>query len=325
MAEKSVYMGVYSRTDFPAGEDAAPRRWNVWSLNTGGFLVQPIDESTPKPANLVKISAELFFTQFRVITSDTLPQNSDVAIPGFNVVERTAKTADDPSRESAAQHHADESPQCDPAEPPFLQGSPRASITPARSPSSQAPNAAEQDLESLLFTMSADEPEAPSDSGESPSIPAPTSASARLSTGDDHAVSSDGGAVFEQKEAEVRASFSLALINLTTNKDAAVNALKTILEDRGPFFPEAKYVFSDFGLSLRRRHLLDLACLAHEKAHELAPADEHILFNLARSLYDSGRYREAEDRLRQALAIAPDFKPGLDFLHFLEQSENRSS
>jgi tetratricopeptide (TPR) repeat protein len=76
-------------------------------------------------------------------------------------------------------------------------------------------------------------------------------------------------------------------------------------------------MFSDFGTALRRRRLYALACLFHEKARGLDPKDEHILFNLARALYDGGNSAEAEARLREALKMAPNFQSGNDFLEFI--------
>jgi hypothetical protein len=126
-------------------------------------------------------------------------------------------------------------------------------------------------------------------------------------------------------EKQLRSDFSIAMIRLRSNRALALESLKKILEHRAPFEKEHKHMFSDFGTALRRSHLYAMSCGFHEKAKTLAPDDEHILFNLARALYDSGKVAQARDCLRQALDMDGAFKMGSAFLEFIERRGKEGS
>ncbi|MCL1889313.1 MAG: tetratricopeptide repeat protein [Desulfovibrionaceae bacterium] len=119
-------------------------------------------------------------------------------------------------------------------------------------------------------------------------------------------------------ENEMRSDFSLALMRLRSNRRTAIEDLEKILKRKAPFKAEHKHMFSDFGTALRRQKVNALACRFHERARELSPNDEHILFNLARVLYDSGKFAQAREQLRKAMDMARDFKYGKDFLEYIE-------
>lgn len=91
-----------------------------------------------------------------------------------------------------------------------------------------------------------------------------------------------------------------------------------LLARPGKFSWQQKYMFSEFGLALRKEKLHALALQSHLRALELSPRDEHVLFNVARSLNELGRVAEAREHLRRALSIAPDFETARHFLQFLE-------
>lgn len=91
-----------------------------------------------------------------------------------------------------------------------------------------------------------------------------------------------------------------------------------LLARPGKFGWQQKYMFSEFGLALRKEKLHSLALQSHLRALELSPQDEHVLFNVARSLNELGRVAEAREHLRRALSIAPDFETARHFLQFLE-------
>lgn len=78
-----------------------------------------------------------------------------------------------------------------------------------------------------------------------------------------------------------------------------------------------KFMFTEFGLSLRRKRKLDLALRSHKRALSLAPKDEHILFNVARSEYELGNTELAKQFLTEALSVAPDFTVAKNFQKFL--------
>lgn len=122
----------------------------------------------------------------------------------------------------------------------------------------------------------------------------------------------------EKVEEQLRSDFSLALIRLQTNRDKALESLNKIADNNTRFEKKHKFMFSDFGTALRRRRLYALAFRFHERAKELSPDDEHILFNMARAMFDAGKIDQARKYLQQAVAMSKDFQAGSDFLEFIE-------
>lgn len=121
----------------------------------------------------------------------------------------------------------------------------------------------------------------------------------------------------------MRSDFSLALIRLQSNRDLALESLGKLAESQANFRKQHKFMFTDFGTALRRRHLYSLSFRFHERAKLLAPDDEHILFNMARALFDSGKVDKARSCLEQAVAMASDFQAGSDFLTFIDGKNNK--
>ena len=78
-----------------------------------------------------------------------------------------------------------------------------------------------------------------------------------------------------------------------------------------------KFMFTEFGLALRRKQKFTLALDSHLRALELAPNDEHILFNVARAEYELRNTDKAQHYLDKALSVAPDFTIAKNFKSFL--------
>ena len=78
-----------------------------------------------------------------------------------------------------------------------------------------------------------------------------------------------------------------------------------------------KFMFTEFGLALRRKSKLTLALASHLRALKLAPNDEHILFNVARAEYELRNPEKARYYLEKALLVAPDFIVAKNFQSFL--------
>ncbi|MDR2892164.1 MAG: tetratricopeptide repeat protein [Deltaproteobacteria bacterium] len=114
------------------------------------------------------------------------------------------------------------------------------------------------------------------------------------------------------------ADFSMTLIKLRDKRQEALHGMQKLADSSGPFAREHKFMFTDCGLAMRKRNLYALAERFHEKARGLAPQDEHILFNLARVMYESGKTSKAREYLGLSLEINPDFKAGRDFLAFVD-------
>ena len=108
-----------------------------------------------------------------------------------------------------------------------------------------------------------------------------------------------------QVENDLRNSFDKALRALGRPRDrkGALAALGQLAETTEGIVPEHKHMFRDFGVSLRKKAMPELALRYAARAAQLAPNDDHALFNLARLLGMLGRYTEAEKHLARAIKL----------------------
>lgn len=290
MKKAPVFLGVYSKiTTSGADGPEAQRRWHVWSLENGQFLVQEVFLGK-KPGESERIDSSEFFNSFRV---------------------------------HAAFSSAVKGP---------LQGQPAAVAEPGE-PEDQKPAPQPVVAKSIFDALEADD--GLSDSiGQAKMVVAedenlyPMRPSVKAKDEVKNATFYSKKTVppatrpliteVEKVEEQMRSDFSLALIRLQTNRDQAIKSLDRIVETKADFGPQHKYMFSEFGTALRRRHLYSLSFRYHERAKELAPDDEHIVFNMARAMFDSGKVDRARKYLQQAVAMARDFQAGIDFLEFID-------
>lgn len=119
-------------------------------------------------------------------------------------------------------------------------------------------------------------------------------------------------------EKELRSKFAFIFERLENPPSPEISeAMLRVLGAREGVTSEHRYMFSEFGMELRRKKLTDLALAAHRRALELAPEDGYVLFNLARSEYESGDIQTAREHLKKTLKVLPDFAPAVNFLKFL--------
>lgn len=122
-------------------------------------------------------------------------------------------------------------------------------------------------------------------------------------------------------ERSMRNEFSSLMTLLEKGSTPELERAFSRLLQRGTgFSSQQKFMFSEFGLALRRKHRHKLAMACHLRALELAPFDEYVLFNVARSKFELRDVESARNYLARALAIAPDFATARKFLSFLEDS-----
>ena len=119
-------------------------------------------------------------------------------------------------------------------------------------------------------------------------------------------------------EAFMRDKFSSLLDQMTENSNQDLEEEVSRLLALGSTFSwKQKFMFTEFGLALRRKHKSRLALKSHMRALELAPNDEHILFNVARTEYELGNLVDAKKYLNKALSVAPEFAVAKNFQSFL--------
>lgn len=122
--------------------------------------------------------------------------------------------------------------------------------------------------------------------------------------------------VYENRIKDKFRSF-IERINVLSIEEAC-SILKKFLDSPEFDKPDLHYLFTDFGLDLRREKAYSLALICHEKALEHNPEDERILFNIARTEYELGNVDQACKYLEKSLSIDPDFSVAENFLNFLK-------
>lgn len=109
----------------------------------------------------------------------------------------------------------------------------------------------------------------------------------------------------KQVEMDLRNNFEKAMRALSRPRDrkGALAAISQITEITDGIVPAHKHMFRDFGVSLRKKSLPELALRCAQRTVELAPNDDHAHFNIARLLSAMGHYDEAEAHLNVAMRI----------------------
>ena len=117
----------------------------------------------------------------------------------------------------------------------------------------------------------------------------------------------------------LRAHFGALLLKVRRGDDlpATFKALQDIAEVEEGIIPEHKYMFSEFGVSLRKGKLPELALAHAKRVLSLDPGDSHAHFNIARIYYTLGKLSEAEQHLLTALEFSPDLEYARMFLAYI--------
>jgi len=94
-------------------------------------------------------------------------------------------------------------------------------------------------------------------------------------------------------------------------------ALRRILDIDALFQEEQRHLFNEFGIRLRKEKHFAEAIAFYGKAVEHNDADEHLHFNIARALADSGDTDAARSHLERAISLRNDFTEARRFLDHL--------
>jgi len=125
--------------------------------------------------------------------------------------------------------------------------------------------------------------------------------------------------VLRQNEDHVRAIFGLGLTYLERQeKENADIVFHKLMRIEAAFQPEHKHLFNDFGIQMRKLGMYDAAMQYYARAYRLCKTDEHLLYNMARTLYEKGRLASSRVMLEKALRLNTAFPEGRAFLVFLE-------
>lgn len=125
--------------------------------------------------------------------------------------------------------------------------------------------------------------------------------------------------VLRLDEDHVRATFGLGLTYLERQEKQNANIVfRKIMLLEAAFTPEHKHLFNDFAIRMRKLGMYDEAMQYYVRAYRLCRTDEHLLYNMARTLYEKGRIKSSRVMLSQALRLAPDFPEAKVFLAYLD-------
>ncbi len=121
-------------------------------------------------------------------------------------------------------------------------------------------------------------------------------------------------------EGHIRATFGLGLTYLDLGqKDKADIVFKRLISLDGAYRKKHKHLFNEFGIKLRKSGMLLQALKYYARALKLSRRDEHLLFNLARTLFDMGKLKAALRYAKDALELNPDFSEARRFQAFLHK------
>lgn len=106
-------------------------------------------------------------------------------------------------------------------------------------------------------------------------------------------------------------------------RNAALNSLKTLVEVEEGIVPEHKFMFTDFGIALRKNALLELALACSKRVLDLSPGDDHAHFNIARILFEMNQLDDAEQHLLTAQSINGNETTYQKMLDYIQQERRR--
>ena len=128
----------------------------------------------------------------------------------------------------------------------------------------------------------------------------------------------------KQVETDMRDNFEKAIRALSRPRDrkGALIALEQIATAKKGIMPVHKHMFRDFGVSLRKKSLPELALKYASRVVELAPNDDHAHFNIARILAILGYYDQAQSHLDRAKSLDSKEKVYKKFQSYLTELRN---
>ncbi len=125
-------------------------------------------------------------------------------------------------------------------------------------------------------------------------------------------------------EIKLREKFALEIAKVRRGQIADSSpAIKNLLQTNEGITEDHVFMFTDFGIDLRKVKFYDLAKMSFERAKDLQNDDPNIWFNLARINYESREYDTALQCVDMTLKIEADHEYGLK-LHraILKAKEN---
>jgi len=124
----------------------------------------------------------------------------------------------------------------------------------------------------------------------------------------------------------VRATFGLGLTYLDRNESGKADIIfRKLVRLEGAYLKKHKHMFNEFGIKLRRNQMYDQALEFYTQAEKLATEDDHLLFNIARSFYETGSFPNALRYLEKALSQNPQLHEALKLKIHIEKLQKNDS
>ncbi|WP_144284187.1 tetratricopeptide repeat protein [Megalodesulfovibrio gigas] len=125
-------------------------------------------------------------------------------------------------------------------------------------------------------------------------------------------------------EENIRATFGLGLTYLERgDRDKGALVFKRLAKLNHPFQEQHKHLFNEFGIQLRKNKLYLQALKHYARAYKLCKTDEHLLYNIARTLYEKGSLRGCVHFCRKAIALKRNFVEARDLLEIAKRRRYR--
>lgn len=125
-------------------------------------------------------------------------------------------------------------------------------------------------------------------------------------------------------EENIRATFGLGLTYLERNeKNKADLVFRRLVKLKGAFEPKHKHMFNEFGIQLRKNGMYVQALKYYSRAFQFAKHDEHLLYNIGRTMFEKGSLSGAITFLEKAVRLRPDFSEGKSLLEGLKKHEQK--
>lgn len=138
-----------------------------------------------------------------------------------------------------------------------------------------------------------------------PGAPAGKSPAGAAELTDETLAQLDAARKTKQIETDLRGNFDKAIRALSRPRDrkGALAALEKMAASKEGIVSAHKHMFRDFGVTLRKQSLPELAALYARRVLELAPEDDHAHFNMARVLASLGYYDQAQAHITKAISL----------------------
>ena len=121
-------------------------------------------------------------------------------------------------------------------------------------------------------------------------------------------------------EENIRANFGLGLTYLDRgDTEKAQNIFERLVKLDAAFEKEHKHLFNEFGIKLRKNKMYKQCLEYYQRALELAPEDDHLLYNIARCYFEMKDYNKCKEYLEKSLELNPDLEEAKKFMEFLQK------